>query len=210
MTAETGNRRSEKPDQAEAVRLEIQRHAQDLFHHYGFWKTNIGDIAERCGMSPGNLYRYYRNKQAIGLAVIETYFAMVETSMETELMLPGGTAEDRIKRFLEAGIRHMVDELERSPKIVELAEFLCEDEQGIEVLQAHIDWKRRRLAREIEAGIARGELAPCAAEKTAGILLNAIKVFFIPMSLVRWRDRTTILPELREILDMMFRGLLAR
>ena len=44
------------PDvQAAATRAEICRHALDLFSHYGFQKTNIGDIATRCEMSPGNL-----------------------------------------------------------------------------------------------------------------------------------------------------------
>ena len=70
---------SELPEQKEetppvnlmdATRYEILRHAEDLFGHYGFSKTNMADIAERAKMSPGNLYRYYRNKQAIGLAVV--------------------------------------------------------------------------------------------------------------------------------------------
>ena len=116
------------------MRHDILHHAVDLFSHYGFAKTNIGDIAECCCMSPGNLYRYFRNKQAIGLAVIASYFEMKQTAMETELMLPGGTAQERIRRFLVTGVGHLAREVEQHPKIVELAEFMCENDEGLAVL----------------------------------------------------------------------------
>ena len=194
---------------AEGVRAEILHQAHDLFAHYGYWKTNIGDIAQCCGMSPGNLYRYFRNKQAIGIASVEKYFHMVETAMETAFLLPGETFEARIKQFLRTGVQHLADELERNPKIVELAEFICEDTEGIEVLARHIAWKRERLAVEIARGIEAGELKSCEAELVAATLLNALKAFWMPMTLADWRDKSTILPELDAILDLMFRGLQA-
>ncbi|MEM7743401.1 MAG: TetR/AcrR family transcriptional regulator [Pseudomonadota bacterium] len=193
--------------QTEATKAEILRHAHDLFAHYGFWKTNIGDIAKCCEMSPGNLYRYFRNKQAIGLAVVGQYFAQAETAMETPLLLPGGTTEERIRAFVTTGIQHMKDEVEQDPKIVELAEFLMNDDDGMELLHTHIAWKRRLLAREIERGIASGELRPCDPEQTAATLLNALKVFWMPTTLSMWRDPQTIVPELNAILDLMFGGL---
>lgn len=193
--------------QADAVREEILHHARELFIHYGFNKTNIGDIAKRCGMSAGNLYRYYRNKQAIGLAAVGQYFAQAELAMAAELQIEAGPAEARIRRFLTTGIRHIVEELERNPKIVELAEFLCEDAQGQELLDAHIAWKRRLLAREIERGIAQGALRDCDCEPTAATLLNALKMFWMPMTLARWRDPMTIMPELEDLLDLLFRGM---
>ena len=195
--------------QADAVREEILRHARDLFSHYGFNKTNIGDIAKCCGMSAGNLYRYYRNKQAIGLAAVQQYFNSAEMAMATELEIPGGTAEARIRRFLSTGVRHIAEELERNPKIVELAEFLCEDAQGQEILDVHIAWRRALLVQEMQRGIADGTLQDCDVECTAATMLNALKVFWMPMTLARWRDPSTILPELEDLLDLLFRGLRA-
>lgn len=193
--------------QTSAVRAKILMHAHDLFAHYGFSKTNIGDIASRCGMSPGNLYRYYRNKQAIGLAAVQQYFGMAEAAMDTVLMIPEGTPEQRIRKLLVTGIQHLVDELRANPKIVELAEFLCEDAQGQEILADHIGWKRARLAHEIQQGIAAGALRPCNAEQTAGTMLIALKAFWMPMTLATWREPDTIIPELEGILDLIFRGL---
>ena len=196
--------------QAQEVRHQIVHHASELFTHYGFSKTNIGDIAGCCAMSPGNIYRYFKNKQAIGLAVVEAYFQMAQTAMETQLMLPGGGAEDRIRRFLTAGIGAMAQEVQHHPKIVELAEFLMEDEQGLELLGAHIAWKREQIEANLQAGVETGEIAPCDIRHTAATLLLALKIFFMPTTLIRWRDPDTILPELSDILDLMFRGLRAR
>lgn len=197
-------------EKTESVRFDIVHKATELFTHYGFWKTNIGDIAECCSMSPGNLYRYFRNKQAIGLAVVATYFEMIQTALETVEMIPGGTPEERIRKWVEAGVQQAVMQVEEHPKIVELAEFLVDDEDGWEMLQEHIIWKRNHLAREIQKGIDSGDLEPCDAEQTSAILLNALKAFWMPMTLAKWRDKTTILPELHATLDLFFRGLRAR
>lgn len=192
---------------AAATRATIKRHATELFTHYGFQKTNIGDIAKRCEMSPGNLYRFYRNKQAIGLAVIRSYFDLVEAAMATALLTAGTDHTARIRAFMEVGVGHLADELERNPKIVELAEFLCEDEEGWALLGDHIGWKRARLAREIAAGVDAGVFACDDPEAAAAAMLNALKAFWMPMTLAGWRDPTTIMPEMRAIVDLMLRGL---
>ena len=193
--------------QAEATRVEILRHASELFTHYGFWKTNVGDIATRCGMSPGNLYRYYRNKQAIGLAVVEKFFEMSQTAMETGLILPTGTPESRIRMLIETGVGHLVNEMQQNPKIVELADFLCSDEEGIALLQRHIAWKRARMVRELGRGIEQRLFRDADPQETAATILMATKVFWMPSSLAQWRDKDTILPELREVLDLIFDGI---
>lgn len=194
----------------DAVRTDILHKAKELFTHYGFWKTNIGDIAECCGMSPGNLYRYFRNKQAIGLAVVSTYFEMVQTALETVQNVPGGTSEERIRKWLETGVQQGVQQVEEHPKIVELADFLMEDDDGWALIQEHTIWKRKRLALEIQKGVDAGELEPCDTELTASILLNALKAFWMPMTLAKWKDKSTIVPELNATLDLFFRGLRAR
>ena len=196
--------------QAHAVRHEILHQAGELFSHYGFAKTNIGDIAQCCCMSPGNIYRYFKNKQAIGLAVVEEYFHMAQAAMETELMLPSTSAEDRIRRFLTAGIGVMANSVVQHPKIVELAEFLMENERGLELLGQHIGWKRGKIIENLQAGIGSGEIEPCDTEKAATTMLIALKIFFMPTTLVRWREPDTILPELSDVMDLLFRGLRAK
>lgn len=193
--------------QAEATREQILRHAGDLFAHYGFWKTNVGDIAERCGMSPGNLYRYFRNKQAIGLAVVAKFFEMSEAAMEAGLILPPGTPEARIRVLVRTGVGHLVAEMRENPNIVELADFLCSEPEGIALLQQHLAWKRERIAREIARGIAEGGLRDTDPQAAATALLIATKAFWMPHVLAQWKDPDTILPELDTVLGLIFNGL---
>ena len=75
------------------------------------------------------------------------------------------------------------------------------------MLGRHIAWKRERVARELSRGMEEGAISHADAEKTAGVVLNALKAFWNPTTLALWRDRTTVVPELEEILELMFRGL---
>lgn len=43
--------------------------SRDLFLENGVSKTSINSIAERCGLSPMSIYRYFRNKDSLAYAV---------------------------------------------------------------------------------------------------------------------------------------------
>lgn len=43
----------------------IVEKSKDLFFHYGFKKTSIGDIAKECSMSVGSMYNFFKNKEEI-------------------------------------------------------------------------------------------------------------------------------------------------
>ena len=107
--------RSAANNDAEETRSFIVEQSIELFAHYGYSKTNIGDIAQACSMSAGNLYRYFRNKQAIGHAVIASFFARENTLMNTA-MEPPGSAEERIRAVMTAAVMHIVEELRRAAR----------------------------------------------------------------------------------------------
>ena len=56
---------------ADAQRARILDAAQKRFIEQGFHAATIADIAATAGMSAGLLYRYFQNKNAIVLAIIE-------------------------------------------------------------------------------------------------------------------------------------------
>ena len=192
----------------DATHYEILRHAEDLFGHYGFKKTSMADIAERAKMSPGNLYRYFRNKQAIGLAVVELFFRASEAGMEAGLMQTRGP-ETKIRMLLTTGCRLIVGEMARNPKIMELVEWLTEEEEAWAALSRHIDWKRSKVEEQLAAGVAEGVFRDAPVYETAVNLMHATKAFQMPQSLNAWRDPETILPELEGVLDLVFAGVRA-
>ena len=56
----------------------ILEKALDRFVQYGFGKTTMVEIAKDCGMSAGNLYRYFESKFDIGVGVAQEYIAEAE------------------------------------------------------------------------------------------------------------------------------------
>src|SRR5690606_14944113 len=56
---------------AEAQRSRILNAAQQCFIEHGFHAAGMALISAAAGMSPGLIYRYFENKNAIILAIIE-------------------------------------------------------------------------------------------------------------------------------------------
>lgn len=195
--------------QTAATRAQILAAAQDLFRHYGFGKTNMSDIAARTGMSPANLYRYYRNKQAIGLAVVQAHFAAEAEAVGAAMAAAGRDPEATIRAVVHASVRHTVAAMDENPKLIELADFVCDHEEGRRLLDRHLGWLRQTIAGEIGRGMERGSLAPGDPLARAAALMNATKAFCMPFSLARWRDRATIPTELEAVLDLVFAGVRA-
>ena len=63
-----------------ATQLRILQAAVELFNEYGTAAVSAGRIAERCGISKGNLQYHFRNKQEIIRAVFEQVTAEMDAS----------------------------------------------------------------------------------------------------------------------------------
>ena len=57
--------------------------AQSCFVKHGFHAASMATIAETAGMSPGLIYRYFENKNAIILAIIERQLADARADIAT-------------------------------------------------------------------------------------------------------------------------------
>src|SRR2546427_7306632 len=62
---------AELTPRAHAKRERIHRAAQTLFMQHGFEATSMDAIAVAAGVSKPTLYRYYQNKEALFIAVLE-------------------------------------------------------------------------------------------------------------------------------------------
>lgn len=102
------------------TRERIIQGSLELFNAQGERNVTTNHIAAHLGISPGNLYYYFRNKQAI----IAELFARYETQVESVLRLPQGRSlgfEDKTfylealldglwqYRFLHRDLEHLLD-----------------------------------------------------------------------------------------------------
>lgn len=62
-------------------RARILAAAESCFVEHGFQTATMADIADRAGISAGLAYRYFENKQAIILAIIERHLALNRKSL---------------------------------------------------------------------------------------------------------------------------------
>lgn len=67
--------------QGEAVRQSIVEAANRLFYHGGYNATSFTDIAEAAGIPRGNFYYYYKSKDDILAAVIDTRIVKIRTML---------------------------------------------------------------------------------------------------------------------------------
>lgn len=91
-------RNQEKIEQA-ALRLFIQR---------GFYGTSVRDIAERAGVSLGNIYNYYPTKEDLFARLVRRYEKRMARLLRDVLKPLGGSLDPPALRRLAVGVRKIV------------------------------------------------------------------------------------------------------
>ncbi|MCD9025293.1 TetR/AcrR family transcriptional regulator [Cohnella silvisoli] len=80
----------------EELRHAILRAAQDEFMQYGYVSASVKRIAEKVGVSVGNLYRYYAGKEALFDSVVNPVFDELESVIKNHVKQPLGNGEGHI------------------------------------------------------------------------------------------------------------------
>jgi TetR/AcrR family transcriptional regulator, repressor for uid operon len=79
--------------------------AERCFVRHGFHKSTMQDVAAECGMSPGNLYRYFPSKDAIVAGLTERDREQFNSDFAQLVQAP-----DPAATFVMLGRRHLVEE----------------------------------------------------------------------------------------------------
>lgn len=94
---------------SEKSRAQILDSALKLFSHKGYGATSVRDIAEEAGLSKGNVYHHFPDKEAIFRALIDRYF---EAMSQPEFPFNRALAAGSFPENLEA-IGHAIREIVR-------------------------------------------------------------------------------------------------
>jgi AcrR family transcriptional regulator len=68
---------SRQVTRSERSRKHILDAALKLFSHHGYGATSVNDIAEEAGLSKGNLYHHFSDKETIFRALLDRYFEAI-------------------------------------------------------------------------------------------------------------------------------------
>lgn len=151
---------------SEEKRAELLRAAKGLLHEQGFQRTTLADVARRADVPLGNLYYYYKTKEAIAEAVITAHEAALRDCFDgwtaahrdprlrlRALVRAPLDAEDSVIRF---GCPHgsLCQELEKLGADTSLAKA------GVRLLAVYLDWCEAQF-RALGRGPAEARASAC-------------------------------------------------
>jgi TetR/AcrR family transcriptional regulator len=91
-------------------RAEILRSAVAAFRRRGYHGASVDEIARTLGMTKGNLYYYFRNKEEI-LFFCHDWSLDILLDRLREVQKEGGAPERRLRRLIVAFVHMIIDEL---------------------------------------------------------------------------------------------------
>jgi len=108
--------RPRDPDLEARRRVEILTVAAKVFAEHGFAATDVQVIADQLNVGKGTVYRYFRTKEALFLATVET--GLRELSATIDPLVADETAEPMVQ--VAAAIRAYLGFFARRPEMAEL------------------------------------------------------------------------------------------
>ncbi len=87
-------------ERSERSRQQILDAALKLFSHNGYGATGVRDIAEAAGLSKGNVYHHFADKESIFRALLDRYFqAMSQPDFPFNRALATGTFPENLEQL---------------------------------------------------------------------------------------------------------------
>ena len=95
-------------ERSEKSRQQILDSSLKLFSHHGYGATSVRDIAGEAGLSKGNVYHHFPDKEAIFRALIDRYFeAMSQPDFPFNRALANGSFPENLEEIGQA-IREVI------------------------------------------------------------------------------------------------------
>ncbi|MFZ4686484.1 MAG: TetR/AcrR family transcriptional regulator, partial [Hyphomonadaceae bacterium] len=175
MSAQTTDKAAEKADS----RTTILRAAADRILHYGYNKTTMSEIAADCGMSAGNIYRFYPSKIDIAEAMTREYGGNSHRLYEEIIRDSGRSPSRKLRDLFAMRLERTFRTFEKNPKLMELADIMARERP--DYLAEERAQERILIEKILEEGRASGDFAlPEGLTITADLVQCAMLKFRIP------------------------------
>jgi AcrR family transcriptional regulator len=164
------------------LRARILAAARERILRFGFAKTSMQEIAAACDMSAANLYRFYKGKLAIGLAVaLQEQAAVLEICDHAVSAAGPGTAERLIALF-QANIEANRRTMKKAPLLFELDMLVAREEP--ELRRGFLREMERRILAILSDGIEANAFESAAIKLQSRMIMMASAPFVLPWMLL--------------------------
>ena len=189
------------------TRERIMAAGRKRFSRYGYAKTTMAEVAVDCGMSAGNLYRFFPGKLDIAEAIAREDERVRLAVLERIAVTEGASARQRLFDFFFSELGSTFKTFEEDPEGVEIARILAQGRPQVQ--EERIVAERRLIAHILGEGIGSGEFAVQDCVYTAQIVHSATLKFRFSQ---RWTRAPleTLEHELDGVLNLIINGLAPR
>lgn len=169
MSEMTDRSRSGAVSRADARRAQILEAAHTCFSREGLHGASMASMAAEAGLSVGQIYRYFENKEAVIAALCEVHLE----EWSQRLAAARARSDDVVEEMIEMA-RYNCEKLEEPGAIAMVLEFFSEAarNQRIGALVCAVDEAARARLRELLARPGEDAAAAMARASMATILLE--------------------------------------
>ena len=172
-TASPKRRRLRRPHNADpnaSTRVDIMKSAAKAFRRLGYHGATVEQIAAALKMKKGNLYYYFKNKEAILFACHQYSLDELIRLLE-EVERSGLSADEKLRRLIVAFVHTILDELHGTALFLDLEAL---SPVHLKAVIARRDTFDRGVRRVLEEGMATGTFGPGDAKLRAFALFGAV------------------------------------
>lgn len=110
-------------------RVRLVKAAKSLLLRKGYNETTLADIAQEADVPLGNVYYYFKTKEAIGQAVIKQHLQDLDACFVNWNQLT--TPKERLRALTESGLQPIEDTVNWGCAIGSLCQELCKSESAL-------------------------------------------------------------------------------
>jgi len=189
---------------AEEIKNLILDKAVDRFVRYGFGKTTMVEIAKDCGMSAGNLYRYFDSKFDIGVGVAQLYICQAEQILREVLKRPGLSPTQRLEAFVLEKLRFMHSHIIEQPNVQDLVDYILQERWDL--VERHRDVQNSLMSEILSEGNRTGAFNVSDVVHTANAIYAMTTKFRLP-HFIKNVTLDELEEEARGVVALMIKGL---
>ncbi len=129
-------------------RVRLVKAAKSLLLKKGYNETTLADIAQEADVPLGNVYYYFKTKEAIGQAVIQQHIIDLDACFVNWNQL--GSAKERLNALTELGLQPIEETVNWGCSIGSLCQELCKSssplsEAAASLMNKLIDWVQNQF-----------------------------------------------------------------
>ena len=188
----------------EEKRKILLREASAVLMEYGAHKTTLDDIAKRAGMGKTSLYYYFRDKNDLVRAIIESEMDHL-FDMMAEAAGSAKTAEDKMYAIIETRYRFIADKSARASKEV-IRELKSLEGAFQTVRESYLQSHKELMKGILEEGIRNGEIEPIEDLDLVSLIMIA-SLFGCDHTFAFYDQHERVLEALKRMVKIFFAGM---